>query len=117
MTIESGFGSEMSKFENLCPYCGLEMADGECPNGHRTKKMCLNCAHCQINDDGDLVCKNEENLSDAVEKAKEAIEGINGYKFVGELKMEPIPLKKPTTKCKRWELSEEMLKKFAESFE
>ena len=79
--------------------------------------MCLNCAHCQINDDGDLVCKNEENLSDAVEKAKEAIEGINGYKFVGELKMEPIPLKKPTAKCKRWELSEEMLKKFAESFE
>ena len=96
MTIESGFGSEMSKFENLCPYCGLEMVDGECPNGHRNKKMCLNCAHCQINDDGDLVCKNEENLSDAVEKAKEAIEGINGYKFVGELKMEPIPLKKPT---------------------
>ena len=40
-----------------------------------------------------------------------------GGQFVGELKMEPIPLKKPTTKCKRWELSEEMLKKFAESFE
>ena len=108
----------MSKIlEEICPICGGSLgADGNCPSCDNHKKMCLNCEFCKENEeDSELYCRNAANLEDAVLKAKEALAEIKGFK-VSELKMEPIALKKPTTKCPRWLLSEKIKERFAESF-
>lgn len=106
-----------SILEKTCPVCGGELgADGNCPQCDNHKKMCLNCEFCKEHEeDSELYCRNEENLDDAMKKAKEALAEIKGFK-VSELKMEPIALKKPTTKCPRWALSEKIKERFSESF-
>ena len=95
----------MSKF---CKICGAELVDGKCPNGEHLKKMCLNCASCEESDDC-LICKNEENLANALNKVKESLP--SGYEFEN-LTLKPIPLKDPLKKCKKWSLNEEVLKQF-----
>lgn len=108
----------MSKFENVCPICGREVeSDGRCPVCDAHKKMCLNCMHCKEGDDNELYCRNEENLNDAISRAKEAIGEIKGYSLVSNIEMAPIALKKPSSKCARWSLKTELIDRFVESFE
>ena len=108
----------MSKFSEICPVCGGEVgADGNCPVCDNHKKMCLNCEFCKEAEDGELYCRNAENLEDAVVKAKEALADIKGFKLASEIKLEPIALKKPTTKCPRWTLSQVIMERFVESFQ
>ena len=105
-----------SILDKVCPICGGEVgADGNCPVCDNHKKMCLNCEYCKEADD-ELYCRNADNLEDALTKAKEALAEIKGFK-VSELKLEPIALKKPTTKCPRWVLSEGVKARFIASFE
>lgn len=106
----------MSKFDNFCPVCGGELENGTCPSCDSHKRMCLNCEFCKEGEDEELYCRNADNLEDAVEKAKAALSEIKGFKLAGDLKMEPIALKKPTVKCSRWLLSDAIKKRFEESF-
>lgn len=94
----------------LCKLCGAEMKEGVCPSGHEYKKMCINCAFCKA--EGDIYsCHNGENEEDAVEKIKTAAkEAAGGYEIDNiQIKLMPLVLKKPTAKCKRWELDNEVL--------
>jgi len=93
----------MNKF---CKICGAELIDGKCPNGEHLKKMCLNCSFCEEIDDS-LICKNEENLTAALNKVKESLP--SGYEFEN-LSLKPIPLKDPLKKCKKWTLNENVIK-------
>lgn len=83
---------------NYCKICGAELVEGKCPNGEHLKKMCLNCTYCNENNE-QLFCENEENLTAALNKVKEAIP--SGYEFEN-LSLKPLPLKDPLKKCKKW---------------
>ena len=72
------------------------------------KKMCLNCTFAKKDNDGKLVCGNNENMQKAMEKVYEAIKQVNGY-TVTNMVVEPVPLKKPVNKCGLWELSDEVI--------
>lgn len=91
-----------------CPLCGEKRDEnGLCPNNHKMKKMCLNCAHCVKGQSEDsIVCANEENRNAALNRMLEALNKENTGYSVKALDIEPIPFKKPTLKCVRWQLSE-----------
>ena len=107
----------MSKFDNICPMCGRTVEDGgTCAACDRHTKMCLNCEFCKEGEDEELYCRNEDNLADAVARAKEAVAEIKGFKLASDIKMEPIAMKRPTVKCPKWVLSEAIKKRFEKSF-
>ena len=91
-----------------CKFCGTATEDGVCPNEHAFKKMCVNCAHSKEEDE-QYFCHNEENMNNALQKVNEAIKnaGVEAYKV--EVSLQPVALKKPTLKCGKWELSEDVL--------
>lgn len=96
-----------------CNLCGEKLGeDGKCPNNHVFKKMCLNCACLgSTENDGEsgkaaLVCLSEENKKEAMEKMLTILKENGGGYSVKNLEIEPVPLKKPELKCKRWSLSE-----------
>jgi len=70
--------------------------------------MCVNCAHSKEEDE-QYFCHNEENMNNALQKVNEAIKnaGVEAYKV--EVSLQPVALKKPTLKCGKWELSEDVL--------
>jgi len=92
---------------NYCKICGAELVDGKCPNGEHLKKMCLNCSFCEESDDS-LFCKNDENLTAALEKVKESIPV--GYE-IENLSLKPIALKDPCKKCKKWAMNKDVVLK------
>lgn len=91
-----------------CKFCGSVTEEGACPNEHSFKKMCVNCAHSKENEE-QYFCHNEENMNNALQKVQEAIKnaGVDAYKV--EVTLQPVALKKPTLKCGKWELSDEVL--------
>lgn len=93
----------------LCKFCGEPLNEkGVCANAHTFKKMCVNCASCGKNEDNELVCKNETNLKSAFDKVMAAVEGaVQGYS-VKNFDIAPLALKKPTSKCGNWSLSDEV---------
>lgn len=104
----------MTKF---CNYCGLELDEnGLCLNGHNVnnKKMCVNCQHVIMRDDG-YFCAHEGNMADAKRKMIDAANSVSGG-FPFTLEVSPLPLKKPTNKCPNWELSDKNIEEFVESF-
>lgn len=103
----------MSEF---CKFCGEPLQEGVCRNKHTYKKMCLNCEYCGKNEDGELVCKNEENLKSAFDKIMAAVSGVTQSYSVKNLVIEPIPLKKPTAKCGSWRLSDAVLTEILDMF-
>lgn len=94
-----------------CKFCGSKLEDGKCPNDHSFKKMCLNCSF--VGDvDGSVVCLNEDIKAKAKEKVMAAIESatLGTHKITNiKFELEPVPLKKPTLKCDKWELNQEVL--------
>ena len=94
----------------LCRLCGSEKSEGSCPNDHSFKKMCLNCEFAvRLEEDGDLYrCTNEENLNSAKEKMLAAATKENASYTITSFDIEPVPLKRPTLKCGKWVLSEEV---------
>lgn len=95
----------MSK--ELCKFCGSELVEGKCPNNHEFKKMCVNCLYSKRSGNGDYVCNNDKNMQDAKAKIEEAVHAAaSGYAITSfNYELEPLPLKKPTAKCSRWEMS------------
>lgn len=91
-----------------CKFCGTATEGGACPNEHAFKKMCVNCAHSKEEDE-QYFCHNEENMNNALQKVNEAIKnaGVEAYKV--EVSLQPVALKKPTLKCGKWELSDDVL--------
>jgi len=86
-----------------CIFCGAELVDGVCPNASQHfKPMCVNCTSCTSTEDG-LVCSNETNMNNALEKIKTALP--SGY-VIKTLELAPVPLKDSTKKCKCWSLNE-----------
>ena len=83
-----------------CILCGEELNElGLCPNASQHfKPMCLNCEYCQ-NLETHCLCMNDENREDAVNRIKSSFEG--GYE-IKDVVLEPLPLKEPTKKCKRY---------------
>lgn len=92
---------------NKCIICGQDLNENNiCPNAElHYKPMCLNCKFCESNSDK-LICNNEENKQDAVNKIKKSFEG--GYEIV-DINLAPLPLKEPTRKCKRHCLNVDLL--------
>ena len=99
-----------------CKFCGKELNEaGCCANEHFFKKMCVNCAHrTEMNDQ--YFCNSEENMQNALQKVQEAIKnaGVEAYKV--EFTLQPVALKKPTLKCPKWELGEDVLLELRERF-
>ena len=94
---------------NRCVFCGEPLNEqGVCPNmAQHFKPMCLNCVYCSTNStDGECICLNEDNKSDAVQKIKASLDC--GYEIVG-LELAPLPLKEPSRKCKRHNLNTDVL--------
>ena len=98
-----------------CRLCGEKVElDGKCPNSHEFKKMCINCAFIgetaadDVSEKKSLVCMNEENRKEALNKMLKILEENGGGYTVKNLEIEPVPLKKPTLKCGKWCLSEEV---------
>jgi hypothetical protein len=85
---------------NKCILCGeILNENGICPNSaQHFKPMCLNCEYCQYTEQHCL-CMNDENREDAINRIKASFEG--GYE-VKDVILEPLPLKEPTKKCKRY---------------
>ena len=106
---------EVKKCE-YCRLCGTPLEEGVCPNGHNFKKMCLNCEDCGVNADGELVCKNAENLKATFDKMMSALSGITESYAVKTLEIQPVALKKPTLKCGKWHLSNEVANDFVKMF-
>ena len=106
----------------LCVFCGENTVDGACPNNHAFKKMCLNCSHLreEVTDEpeGELFCANRDNLIAAKEKILSAAAAESGgYKIKNiTVDIEPLPLKKPTAKCKNWSLSDTVLEELKNMF-
>ena len=98
-----------------CKFCGTATEGGVCPNEHAFKKMCVNCAH-RTEKDEQYFCNNEENMNNALQKVNEAIKnaGVEAYKV--EVSLQPVALKKPTLKCGKWELAEDVLNEVKELF-
>lgn len=94
-----------------CRFCGETLnEEGLCPNGHEFKKMCVNCIYCNEDAEDTLVCMNEDNKKAALNKMLELLKSEGGGYAVKTLEIEPVPLKKPTLKCGRWELDETIVK-------
>lgn len=100
----------------LCKFCGQELVDGMCPSGHSFKKMCLNCEFLSKNENGELVCANEENRSREMKAILEAASGVTKMYQVESVEISPIPLKKPTAKCGQWKLDESVLEEIRNMF-
>ena len=100
----------MSEVNNYCKLCGGVLTDGQCENAenHKFKRMCVNCNCVSTDENGNYVCMNEKNQKDAEDKVNAAIEsaGIKNYNI--SVTLQPVPLKKPTLKCKEWTLSNEI---------
>jgi len=102
-----------NKNENIIIYCHLcgeviNSEEGKCKNDHAFKKMCVNCASSHFN--GTVYfCDNEKNMADAQKKLQDAIEnsGVEKTHKV-TVSIEPLPLKKPTAKCKEWNLDNDI---------
>lgn len=92
--------------ETVSRLTGLPLQDG-CKDFNPVK-MCLNCSFLQKNKDGQLVCGNRENMDASMERVYKAIEEVNGY-TVTDLKVEPKPLKKATSRCSKWQISDEII--------
>jgi hypothetical protein len=97
-----------------CKFCGEKLnEDGQCPNNHDFKKMCINCAFIGETESDEktgkkaLVCMNEDNKKAALAKMMDLINEAGGGYSVKTLEIEPVPLKKPNLKCMRWALSDE----------
>lgn len=102
--------------DNYCIFCGEKLDEnGACCNNHEFKKMCLNCTFC-TSTEGSLYCGNDENKEAALNKMLELIKKESGGYSVKNLEIEPVALKKPTLKCGKWELSEQVLNKIKALF-
>ena len=89
-----------------CIFCGEPLNEkGVCSTDHSAsfKKMCVNCSYCS-NEGEEYKCMNEVNLKDTQEKILEAAKAINSAYDI-DIKLTPIALKKPTARCKQWQLS------------
>lgn len=106
---------EEFKVGNYCSLCGQEFVDGKCPTNHHFKQMCLNCEYCKW-ENNELVCCNEENALNAIEKMKDAAKKVVGSYDIINLEVKPLPLKKPELKCSQWALSEDMIGKIVGLF-
>ena len=99
--------------KKYCPLCGSTLnEDGTCPTNHTVPAMCLNCTFSKELESGELVCDNTQNLEDARQKliANMTQQSVDGYAIKSfKLDIEPLPLKKPTLKCKRWAINEELV--------
>jgi hypothetical protein len=85
-----------------CVFCGEELIGGICPNKEQhIKPMCLNCEYCK-REDGKYYCINEDNKLDAIQKIKTSFDG--GY-VITNVELQPLPLKEPSRKCKRYYLN------------
>ena len=107
--------------EKYCKFCGEPLnEEGKCPNGHEFKKMCLNCIYCteDISDEENatFLCMNEENKKNALNKMLELLKKEGGGYAVKNLEIEPVPLKKPTLKCGKWELDETVMREILGMF-
>ena len=105
---------------NICVLTGEKAIDGSFLS-FAPKKMCVNCASCVFDEDGETyTCNNEENQKNAFDKIKEAINnaGVSSYsiKNIDSLVLEPLPIKKPTAKCGKWELNGTILDELEQSF-
>ena len=92
----------MPKF---CPLCGEAYVDGVCPNqAIHFKPMCLNCVDCGTdpNDPEVVRCFNEENRKKAEESVKAQVAALGDIGYEVTIDVDPLPLKKPCNKCKRW---------------
>lgn len=98
--------------KTYCIYCGEKLGkDGNCPNNHKLKKMCLNCEFLgETEEDPEtgkksLICTNEENKKYAMDRMMKMLEENGGGYSVKVLEIEPVPLKTETKKCGKWRLS------------
>ena len=99
-----------------CKFCGNELNEaGCCTNEHFFKKMCVNCAYSKEESEQHF-CHNQENMQNALQKVQEAIKnaGVDAYQV--EVTLHPVALKKPTLKCPKWELAEDVLLELKERF-
>jgi hypothetical protein len=102
----------MSTVENVnrCPLCGFELVEGKCPNAEiHLKPMCLNCYFGYVNEDGKLVCGNEDNKKKMIEKMVAAM-GDSYELDINSVVLKPLPIKDCTKKCKQWVLSDNVIK-------
>lgn len=91
----------------LCKLCGEPVENG-CH--HEFRRMCLNCKSIRTNSEGAQVCGNEENMQAALKPVLDAIQDVKGYQIdVSQIAVTPIPLKRPTNACSKWELSDEVI--------
>lgn len=98
-----------------CRLCGALIEGQKCKNVHDLKKMCINCQFCKKTEDGDFICTNEENMTETREKMYNALMQVSSAYQV-DLKLSPLPLKKPLCKCNRWNLHEDVLKEVIDLF-
>ena len=95
-----------------CKFCGEKLnEEGQCPNNHEFKKMCLNCAFCAEVEEAEsgksyFICSNEENKETAKEKMLKLLEENKGGYSVTNLEIAPLPIKRPELKCSKWELND-----------
>ena len=107
--------------DNYCILCGEVLDDGILTfQHHQFKKMCLNCAYAEHTVPGDtasdLICKNEDNKKLFIEKMKEAANAITESYSVDNIEISPLPIKKPTRKCKQWVLNENVKNSLVDLF-
>lgn len=100
-----------------CALCGTEVnAEGELACNHTHKKMCVNCQHCTEDENGNLVCSNENNLKTVKEKMLEAAKAASTSYEIVDFNIKPLPLKKPTICCGNWVINTALIDEFVESF-
>ena len=104
----------MSTVENVnrCPLCGFELVEGRCPNAEiHLKPMCLNCHYGYTNEEGKLVCGNEDNKKKMIEKMVAAM-GDSYELDVNSVVLKPLPIKDCTKKCKQYAMSREVVEQY-----
>ena len=94
--------------DNKCILCGEQLNElGICPNiSQHFKQMCLNCSYYKNVDNSYCICTNEDNKMDAIDKIRASFDG--GYTIV-DINLEPLPLREPTRKCKRYAINTEAI--------
>lgn len=100
----------MSTVENVnrCPLCGFELVEGKCPNAEiHLKPMCLNCNYSYENEEGKLVCGNEENEKKMIDKMVAALG--DSYTLESTIMLKPLPIKDCTKKCKQYAVSRDVV--------
>ena len=107
--------------DKICIFCGNPLnEENKCINEHYVlnKKMCLNCEYLK-NEDASVVCTNTVNMENARNKIIEAAKAAAGnYSIDGMVfELKPLPLKKPSVKCPQWELNNNIINSFVESFQ